>query len=197
MNKQVKAYYDLAYDYHVSAVTLWLQIMNSPYLFNPVSYLLRHTIELQLKGLIITELMKNNKSLKIKDIKLPNSNRPLSSAHSLLALWEYYDQLLSPNHFAINDSSKILINSSIKKLNDRDFSSTKYRYPFDKDDKANNIEPVDIDLSDKSPDLSLGIPYIIQNAENVGTVTKGAKLLQETSTLFDVTELLFQLFENS
>ena len=69
MHKQVKAFYDMAFEYHIAAVTLWMQIVSAPYLYNPISYLLRHTIELQLKGLIVCELRKDNSFLKISEIK--------------------------------------------------------------------------------------------------------------------------------
>ena len=38
--------------------------IHAPYLYNPISYLLRHTIELQPKGLIVCELRKDNSFLK-------------------------------------------------------------------------------------------------------------------------------------
>ena len=67
MNKKVKRFYDLAYDYYLSADILLSQIIDFPYLYNPISYLLRHAIELQLKGLIIYE-MGNRASLIFNDL---------------------------------------------------------------------------------------------------------------------------------
>lgn len=55
MNKSAQRYIDLAFEYHVAAMTLNTQIFDAPYLYNPTGYLLRHTIELLLKGLIIDE----------------------------------------------------------------------------------------------------------------------------------------------
>lgn len=53
MNKSAQRYVDLAFEYHVAAMTLNTQIFDAPYLYNPTVYLLRHTIELLLKGLVI------------------------------------------------------------------------------------------------------------------------------------------------
>ncbi len=198
MNRKVKRFYNLAFDYHTSAVTLWTQITDAPYLYNPVSYLLRHTIELQLKGLIIIELIKNDKSLQVKDVRLPISNRLLSHTHSVLVLWESYLKLLQDRNATVKSNSKEIVDKSLKKLDKKDFSSTIYRYPFDRNEKEINIEPIDIISGDISPDTSLGIPYIIENEtyDNPKVINKGVRLLQDTSVLFDIVEILFSLLEN-
>lgn len=38
MHKQVKAFYHMAFEYHIAAVTLWTQIVSAPYLYVPISY---------------------------------------------------------------------------------------------------------------------------------------------------------------
>ena len=43
MHRQVKGYYELAYEYHIAATTLAVCLIEAPYLYNPISYLLRHT----------------------------------------------------------------------------------------------------------------------------------------------------------
>ncbi len=86
LHKQVKAFYDMAFEYHIAAVTLWMQIVSAPYLYNPISYLLRHTIELQLKGLIVCELRKDNSFLKISEIKTPVGK--MNTVHSVKATLE-------------------------------------------------------------------------------------------------------------
>ena len=198
MNKKIKRFYDLAFDFHISAVTLWTQITDAPYLYNPISYLLRHTIELQLKGMIISELIKNDKSLQIKDVRLPISNRLLSTTHSVLVLWESYIILLQDKNATVNSYFKMTVDKSLKKLDKKDFSSTRYRYPFDRNEKEINIESIDIAQGDVAPDLSFGIPYIIESEsyDNPKIISKGIRLLQDTSVLFDVVEILFCLLEN-
>lgn len=198
MKRKIKRFYDLAFDYHISAVTLWTQITDAPYLYNPVSYLLRHTIELQLKGLIIAELIKNDMSLQVKDVRLPISNRLLSQTHSVLVLWKSYIEILKTRSATVNPDCKKVVEKSLKKLDKKDFGSTRYRYPFDKNEKELDIEPIDIISGDKSPDLSLGIPYIIENESygNPKVISKGVRLLQDTSVLFDIVEILFSLLEN-
>ena len=56
MNRSAKHYFDLAYEYQISALTLYTQIFSASYLYNPTAFLFRHSIELLLKGLIITEV---------------------------------------------------------------------------------------------------------------------------------------------
>ena len=55
MNKSAQRYIDMAFEYHVAAMTLNTQIFDAPYLYNPTVFLLRHTVELILKGLVINE----------------------------------------------------------------------------------------------------------------------------------------------
>lgn len=199
MNKKVKRFYCLAYDYYLSADILLPQMIDFPYLYNPISYLLRHTIELQLKGLIIYEMIKKDKSSKISDVRLPISNRLLSRTHSTLVLWDSYIILLRNRNATVNPDFKKVVDKSMNKLDKKDFTSTRYRYPFDKNDKEINIEPIDINSGDVVPDLSLGIPNIIVNTSynNVKIISKGARLIQDTLVLFDVAEILFHLFENT
>lgn len=194
MHRQVKGYFDLAFEYHISALTLWTQIMEAPYLYNPIRFLLRHTIELQLKGLIVIELRKDNKQLVLRDIRI--GTRFMNNIHSLLILWEHYNQLLKSHNIILNTHDRNFINKAIKKADKKDSSSTKYRYPVDKEDKALNLLPVDIQLDDKAPDLGFGVPFIIQCDNNVGILNKGQRLMQDVIDLFDVVELLFELMEN-
>lgn len=126
----------MASEYHVSAITLWTQIMHAPYLYNPIAYLLRHTIELQLKGLIVYEKRKECKKLALGDIKIETSYpkkivKKNTNVHSLLDLWIHYNKLLSDNNIILNKAYKQVIDNAIKKVDKRDFSSTRYRYPFD------------------------------------------------------------------
>ena len=88
MHKQVKAFYDMAFEYHIAAVTLWTQIVSAPYLYNPISYLLRHTIELQMKGLIVCELRKDNSLLKPIKISFDDKAPDLSSGIPSLVIGE-------------------------------------------------------------------------------------------------------------
>ena len=67
MDKSAQRYIDLAFEYHVAAMALNSQIFDAPYLYNPTAYLLRHTIELLLKGLIINEKKRKN-HISIKEI---------------------------------------------------------------------------------------------------------------------------------
>ena len=64
MDKSAQRYIDLAFEYHVAAMTLNSQIFDAPYLYNPTAHLLRHTIELLLKGIINEEKRKHHISIK-------------------------------------------------------------------------------------------------------------------------------------
>ncbi len=194
MHKQIRGYFDLAQDYHIAAVSLWMQIMEAPYLYNPIRYLLRHTIELLLKGLIVMELRKDNKQLVLKDIRL--DNRPMNNTHSLKYLWNHYKQLVVSHNIILNSNDKRFIDKVITKADKKDFNSTKYRYPVDKDDKALNLHPIDIRLDGKAPDLELGVPSIVQCGNKVAILNKGQRSMQDGVDLFEVVELLFQLLEN-
>ena len=107
--------------------------------------------------------------------------------------------LLQNRNETVNPDFKKVVDKSMNKLDKKDFTSTRYRYPFDKNDKEINIEPIDINSGDVVPDLSIGIPNIIVNTSynNVKIISKGARLIQETLVLFDVAEILFHLFENT
>ena len=176
MHKQVKAFYDMAFEYHIAAVTLWTQIVSAPYLYNPISYLLRHTIELQLKGLIVCELRKDNSFLK--------------------ALWEYYQQLCQEHKLQMDDSDRQLCMRVLSKIDKKDFSSTHYRYPFSKKDSTITLEPIKISFDDKAPDLSSGIPSLVIGAtKEIGVISKGMRLIRDTEDIFDVVEVLFERYE--
>lgn len=118
MHKQVKAFYDLANEYRISAMILWEQITDAPCLYNPICYLLRHTVELQLKGLIIKELRKDSKQLAVSKIKIDNIK--MNSVHSLLLLWKHYKTLLTFHSMTldteVSDYLNIVISKTDKKI---------------------------------------------------------------------------------
>lgn len=195
MHKQIKSFYDLANEYHISALILWEQITDAPYLYNPICYLLRHTLELQLKGLIIKELRKDNKKLVVSEVNL--DNKKMNNTHSLLFLWKHYKLLLTSHSIILDTEISDYIDSVISKIDKKDFSSTRYRYPFDKTDKVINLFPVDINSNGKAPDLALGVPTIIQLGDKVGVISKGKRLMKETIDLFNIAELLFEFIDKN
>lgn len=189
MGKTQNKYFDLAFEYHVAALSLYTQMFEAPYLYNPTSYLLRHTIELLLKGLIVQELKNRKMKTAINNIKI--GSKKMNAIHSVLILWNHYKDMST----SLTKRQTKTIEIALKKLDKKDFSSTRYRYPYDKSGTPIPIEPVAFDLSGKAPDLELGIPYIIQNTEQVAIIEKGRLLIQDVSLLFDVTEILFELSE--
>lgn len=195
MDKSAQRYIDLAFEYHVAAMTLNTQIFDAPYLYNPTAYLLRHTIELLLKGLVINEEKRKHR-ISIKEIKVGKKN--ISAQHSLLSLWSYLNELTFLT-FGKDDIS--LMGSVIANLDKKDFSSTRYRYPYkgskDKPIRQIPLEPIEINITDKTPDLADGNPWIAICADRVGVVDKGHKLLCEMKDLFDVVELLFKFSDET
>lgn len=193
MNKQVSAFYDMANEYYVAATTLWSQIVEAPYLYSPISFLLRHTIELQLKGLIILELRKDCCSLKISDISVSNGNK-MSSTHSIKKLWEYFKQLFLSHSLSVFESEFKMCDKAFSRLDKKDFSSTRYRYPISKDNSSINYDPINIFIADKAPDISKGIPSVAIGEKTICIIDKGQRLLDDTRELFDIVEFLFELF---
>lgn len=191
MNKSEKRYIDWAYEYQVAALTLYTQLATAPHLYNPTIFLLRHTIELQLKGLIIGEI-KRSSNTRVDDIKIGKQNRKLNQAHSLLELWEKYIAVVQGEIDADEISH---INRVIKKLNRKDPGSDRYRYPQSKRKQNFAIEPIQLDFSGKAPDLAEGIPYVMIADGNPVIIEKGPHLLQDLIDIVEVTELLFTLSE--
>ena len=171
----------MAFEYHIAAVTLWTQIVNAPYLYNPVSYLLRHTIELQLKGLIVYELKNDDSSLKVSEILTPKGK--MDRVHSVMILWEYYQQLLRSHGIKMDDSEYQFCTQVLSKIDKKDFSSTRYRYPVAKNNSIVSLEPVKVHFSDIGPDLIWGIPSIATgdiDTEKIGVIKKGTHLICDT-----------------
>ena len=145
--------------------------------------------------MIINEKKRKN-HISIKEIKVGKKN--INAQHSLLSLWAHLNKLASP---AFEKSDIALIRSVITKIDKKDFSSTRYRYPYkgskDKPIKQIPLEPVAISITDLVPDLSEGIPWIAIRANQVGVASKGSKLLCEMKDLFDIIETLFKFSEET
>ena len=185
MNKTADRYFDMAYEYHVAALTLYYSLFDASYLYNPTVYMLRHSIELLLKGLIIRE-EKKNKRVAASKIKI--RSRPLNSIHSLLVLWNHFKSL-----YPMQEDDILKLNNAIRKLNKKDFASDRYRYPYKKDGTPISVEPVVIEMADKAPDLEDGIPYIIQSQQDTKLISKGSTLMMDLRTLFEEMEILFDI----
>lgn len=95
MNKIVKHYYDLSYEYHRVAATLWSNLNDAPRNYNPAISLLKLTMEFILKGLILKEQTQNIDIDYIGAAKIEVEGKKvrLSSVKSLTALWKYFKLL--------------------------------------------------------------------------------------------------------
>ena len=191
MNRSAKRYFDWAYEYQIAALTLHIQLVNSPYLYNPIIFLLRHAIELQLKGLIISEV-KSERNTRNDQITIGKQKRKLKQTHSLQELWVEYTSIA---HSQIDDEVLQLISKVIRRLNRKDPYSDRYRYPQSKKNRNFETEPIQLDFSGKTLDLSKGIPHLMFVDGTPVVIEKGAVLLSDLIEIVEVTELLFDLSE--
>ena len=200
MNKVVKQFYDLAFDYHMSASSLWVQIVSKPFIYNPTIYLLRHTTELLLKGLIVNKNLKIDSHADISQIYIQDNNnakKNINSTHSLLCLWNGFKQL-NKNHRLLplyNARQERFIDSQIKAFDEKDVSSTTYRYPYDKYGKSMIIEPLQIDDSDIAPEIGKRPPKIVKLGDRIYIIKKGFRYINQVQNLFDVVKLLFDFYD--
>ena len=194
MNRSAKRYFDLAYEYQISALTLYTQIFSASYLYNPTAFLFRHSIELLLKGLIITEV---KRSSRIRVDAIMVGKRKLNETHSLGELWNKYN---SVKQRPWDPNMQAFIDKTIKKFNSRDPFSERFRYPRSKLTKKKDshnypLEPVQINHVDKAPDLADGIPFLILDNGEAAIIERGPYLLQELNDIVETTEFLFDLAE--
>ncbi len=187
LNKTAQKYFDMAFEYHIAALTLHVNIFEAPYLYNPTAFLLRHSIELLLKGLIIRE---TQKARRIAANRITIGGRKLNQTHSVGLLWNHFKTL-----YPISEESVVALNKAIEKLNKKDIGADRYRYPYKKQGQPIPVEPVIFDMSEKTPDLEDGIPFIIQTPSNSKVITKGSVLLTEMKVLIEETEILFSISE--
>ena len=187
MNKTSQKYFDMAFEYHVAALTLHVSIFEAPYLYNPTAFLLRHSIELLLKGLIIRETQKTRR---IAANRITIGNRKLNQTHSVGLLWNHFKTL-----YQIPEESVVALNRAIEKLNKKDIGADRYRYPYKKQGQSIPVEPVAFDISEKAPDLEDGIPFIIQTPTDSKVITKGSVLLMEMKKLIEEMDFLVSLAE--
>lgn len=124
-------------------------------LFSPVIFLYRHALELILKALIIKVLKSEEHDNWIK-VKTKPHNRTISTMHSIKALYETW---------ALLDSSRILAAiieqdflDLIERIDDIDFVSTFFRYPYDKNGHLNRKN-----LTEDVRDLMTGMPCSLGN----------------------------------
>lgn len=194
MNKSAKRYIDLAYEYQVSALTLYTQILSAPYLYNPTAFLFRHAIELLLKGLIISEAKKTGR-IRVDAIMI--GKRKLNETHALGDLWAKYKTIRQET---MDSAMQSFVDKTIKKFNNRDPFSERFRYPRSKQTKTKDsrnypLEPVLLNYIDKAPDLADGIPFLMLGDGEAVIIEKGPLLLQELNDIVQTTEFLFDLAE--
>lgn len=169
------------------------------YIYNPTIFLLRHTAELLLKGLIINENIQLNPKIDISLIKIreDTAQRNINSVHSLFYLWDNFKQLTKSNQLipCYSPQQEQAIDKAIKFFNNKDFNSTTFRYPFSKQGKPIIIEPISLNHSGTVSELGTTLPTIIQCGNNVCVIKKGTRYICQTQNLFDVIELLFQFYD--
>lgn len=193
-SKIANRYYELALDYYESASILFINILDNSSIYNPTIYLLRHSVELFLKGLIIKENIISNNTINIDEIKVNTDSgaKKLNSIHSLWCLWDNYKSLNTKNRLIsiFDNNQEKYLDKIIASFNDKDFDSTNFRYPYDKKGEEIIIKPVDIENIKYAPDISKKKLNLIEFGGNVYEVKKGIKAVQELKHLFIVAEQL-------
>lgn len=169
MNKTAQKYFDMAFEYHVAALTLHVNIFDAPYLYNPTAFLLRHSIELLLKGLIIREAQK---ARRITANRITIGGRKLNQTHSVGLLWNHFKTL-----YHIPEGSVVSLNKAIEKLSKKDIGADRYRYPYKKQGQPNPYRTQVVFVHPRKHPLEDGIPYIIETPTDSKVITKGPVLL--------------------
>lgn len=113
------------------------------FLSAPIVYLYRHAVELLLKALII----RDGNALyaeEITTVLLPPHNKPISSLHSLLSLYEDWNQITASLLIAPADKKdRRELSRIIRRIEECDKSSTFFRYPYDRHGTENRKEFVE------------------------------------------------------
>lgn len=192
-NKYIR-YIDLAFQYHIAAVSLWNSIFEASYLYNPCMFLARHTVELLIKGLIYRDC-ENVSTIRIKDDK---RKKTISNSHNLSALWLCY---LAEKRSCLFPTQKEFerIGKMIKSITNIDIDSTKYRYPETKNPISSlKLEPIKIDKNTSaSPELSKRVPLLAISADSTNIIKFGKVALKHGYEAFDLIHDLFQLVDNN
>lgn len=202
--KDSQQFYEMGYHYHISAITLWIKVLDYPDYYNPSLYLLRHAIELLLKGIII-------KQSGMSFVEVSNNvvfyegkkKKKITDIHSIKVLWCKFKELNLNNDFLYNYtnafSEKELneIDLTIEKYDKVDYNSIYYRYPFKSDGRKTDIEPVrikkDINVVNE---LKKYPQYIIEDGEKISSIsTQSVSNLKKGQELFDVAEAIFKLYD--
>lgn len=120
------------------------RMLDEQMLLGPTIFLYRHSVELLLKALIIKELLEQD-ICKWYELKLPPHNRTVTSMHSIKALFETWQELLSYTLISISDLDPPIndVVDIINRIDECDAFSTFFRYPYDKEGNKNNKEFID------------------------------------------------------
>jgi len=196
MKKTTKIFWELACQYNSASVTLWEASPVAKCYYNPCMYLLRHTLELQLKGLILQ--CSNLDDINLIQIHVSeNKNKKITNVHSLDELWlgfKHYIINYPPQHlFAEDEMSKI--EKVIKFFDKIDHDSTYYRYPISKSGKRTRMYPAKLsEPLDVSSELGTHPPVIFFDKKITCLIQSGKKEIIKAIEAFDAVEMLFGYF---
>lgn len=177
------------------AVALWKDIVRSDHLFSLTVFLLRHSLELVLKLLIINEVVSGSYFDSVHSIMFfhDGKNSRMDRIHTLMPLWKAYKDFSSSRRLILefSDSEADIIENTFSYWDKIDEHSTYYRYPYSKDGSSNKVEPLDIGLADVSPEIGRRSTVIISNDSDVRYIKKGEKYLSKVTELFEAAKMLF------
>lgn len=186
MDKSAQYYLEWANEEQVAAAILHLHVAEAPHLYQPTLLLLRHTIELELKGLIIDELKRAGRT-RVDSIRI--GEQKLTEVHSLRELWQAYLRVATVK---IDVDARALICEVIEKLERKDPVLQRYRYPYARRTQDTAAESAAPDLPDGAHE-PVDIAYNTMSSESTTGSEKRAKLPKILTDALDVTEILFNL----
>lgn len=207
-SKQAKLFYDEARRFSLCGDAIRFSNIreeDDQYLFSPIIYIERHTVELLLKSLILCSISKCESYLKyainnipVLDLNGNSINRTLFNTHSLLALLEFYRYLeegkLFPNYSKVEIKK---VETTIKRFEKIDKGATFFRYPINKDKAGikNNARKYIQKIDDEHP-LSLVEEgaYVLENG---GEIQYSIKSLRIVKMEYDLTKTIIILFNLS
>lgn len=192
--KRSSRYFELAFQYHIAAASIWVSVTEVPYLFNPCMYLARHTIELLIKGLLYRDC-ENPSAIRIE---IGSGRKRIDNTHNLLMLWTCYLEKRQPYMFPSEEESE-KIRNILRTITNIDIDSTKYRYPETKTPGSSlNLFPIRINKDcHASPDISKSIPIVTITHNSVDIIAFGQKALKHGSDVFELIDVLFRLADYS
>lgn len=201
-----KKFYEEAYRFALCGYDIRFSSIrekDDQYLFSPLIFLERHTIELILKSLILFTIGANQnipyqdiEEIDILDEHGVKINRTLFNTHSLLSLLLFYKYLESQTLCSkCNCKQFKLVERVIRRFEKLDKSSTFFRYPYSKvkNKVVNNERNLVKKIDEKHPLSALQeVQYVLENNTEVQFSVQNLRIVRME---YDLTKAIIELFK--